>query len=59
MAPYGHVAYVERVNKDGSIFISEMNWIAPYIVSTRTISASEVDSYTFTLKIERPCNDLA
>ena len=45
--PYGHVAYVERVNKDGSIFISEMNWIAPYIVSTRTISASEVDSYTF------------
>lgn len=45
--PYGHVAYVERVNKDGSIFISEMNWIAPYIVSTRTISASEVGSYNF------------
>lgn len=45
--PYGHVAYVERVNKDGSIFISEMNWIASYIVSTRTISASEVGSYNF------------
>lgn len=45
--PYGHVAYVERVNKDGSIFISEMNWIAPYIVSTRTISSSEFGSYNF------------
>ncbi|MCG7337703.1 CHAP domain-containing protein [Staphylococcus arlettae] len=45
--PYGHVAYVERVNLDGSIFISEMNWIAPYITSTRTISSSEVSSYNF------------
>ncbi|MCM3518710.1 CHAP domain-containing protein [Staphylococcus xylosus] len=45
--PYGHVAYVERVNSDGSIFISEMNWVAPYITSTRTISASEVSSYNF------------
>ena len=25
--PYGHVAYVERVNGDGSILISEMNYI--------------------------------
>ncbi|WP_444544741.1 CHAP domain-containing protein [Staphylococcus marylandisciuri] len=45
--PYGHVAYVERVNLDGSIFISEMNWIAPYITSTRTISSSEVSSYNY------------
>ncbi len=45
--PYGHVAYVERVNLDGSIFISEMNWVAPYITSTRTISSSEVSSYNF------------
>ncbi|UQW82736.1 CHAP domain-containing protein [Staphylococcus edaphicus] len=45
--PYGHVAYVERVNSDGSIFISEMNWIAPYITSTRTISSSEVSAYNF------------
>lgn len=45
--PYGHVAYVERVNSDGSIFISEMNWVAPYITSTRTISSSEVINYNF------------
>ncbi len=45
--PYGHVAYVERVNSDGSIFISEMNWVAPYITSTRTISSSEVSNYNF------------
>ncbi|MCE7782225.1 CHAP domain-containing protein [Staphylococcus xylosus] len=45
--PYGHVAYVERVNVDGSIFISEMNWVAPYITSTRTISSSEVSAYNF------------
>lgn len=44
---WGHVAYVERVNMDGSVFISEMNYIAPYIVSTRTISASEARSYNY------------
>lgn len=45
--PYGHVAYVERINSDGSIFISEMNWVAPYITSTRTISSTEVSSYNY------------
>ena len=44
---WGHVAYVERVNIDGSVFISEMNFIAPYIVSTRTISASQARSYSY------------
>lgn len=44
---WGHVAYVERVNMDGSVFISEMNYIAPYIVSTRTISASEARNYNY------------
>jgi surface antigen len=24
--PYGHVAYVLRVNRDGSFLVSEMNW---------------------------------
>jgi surface antigen len=24
--PVGHVAYVERVNRDGSFVVSEMNW---------------------------------
>lgn len=45
--PFGHVAYVEKVNIDGSILISEMNWIGEYIVSSRTISASEVSSYNY------------
>lgn len=44
---WGHVAYVERVNIDGSIFISEMNFIAPYITSTRTISAAEAKNYNY------------
>jgi surface antigen len=33
---YGHVAFVERVNSDGSILVSEMNWAAsPGIVTYR------------------------
>lgn len=44
---FGHVAYVERVNSDGSIFISEMNYVGTYIISTRTISSAEVSSYNF------------
>lgn len=46
--PYGHVAYVERVNGDGSILISEMNYTnGPYNTNTRTIPASQVSSYAF------------
>ncbi|HHE7725847.1 TPA: LysM peptidoglycan-binding domain-containing protein [Staphylococcus aureus] len=46
--PYGHVAYVERVNGDGSILISEMNYTyGPYNMNYRTIPASEVYSYAF------------
>ena len=45
--PYGHVAYVERINGDGSIFISEMNYIAPYITSTRTIPAAAVNQFNY------------
>lgn len=44
---YGHVAYVENVNSDGSLLVSEMNWIGPYIISTRTISASEAGTYNY------------
>ena len=40
---YGRVAYVERVNADGSILISEMNYAnGPYNTNTRTIPASVV-----------------
>ena len=46
--PYGHVAYVERINGDGSILISEMNYAnGPYNMNYRTIPASEVSSYAF------------
>lgn len=36
---YGHVGFVERVNEDGSILISEMNAQGLNVVSTRTILA--------------------
>ena len=46
--PYGHVAYVERVNGDGSILISEMNYTnGPYNTDYRTIPASEVSLYAY------------
>lgn len=45
---YGHVAFVERVNSDGSILVSEMNWSAgPGIVTYRTIPAYEVYNYKY------------
>ncbi|PCF43734.1 CHAP domain-containing protein [Staphylococcus delphini] len=46
--PMGHVAYVESVNEDGSITVSEMNYDGgPFNISTRTISASEAGSYNY------------
>jgi len=38
---YGHVVYVERVNGDGTILISEMNYAGLYSQRTKTASASE------------------
>lgn len=44
----GHVAYVENVNSDGSVNVSEMNYNGgPFSVSERTISASEASSYNY------------
>lgn len=44
----GHVAYVEQVNPDGSLLISEMNYnTPPGVVDYRTIPASEVSSYNY------------
>jgi len=34
--PYGHVAYVEAVNSDGTIDISEANWSQSNYVDYRT-----------------------
>ena len=44
---YGHVGYVERVNEDGSIFVSEMNYAGWNRVSTRTVDASQVGAFNY------------
>lgn len=44
---YGHVAYVDKVNSDGSIQVSEMNYQGVGVVSSRTISASAAGSYNY------------
>jgi peptidoglycan DL-endopeptidase CwlO len=41
-AVYGHVAYVESVNGDGSWTVSEMNYSAWNVVDTRTIRPGQV-----------------
>ncbi len=44
----GHVGYVERVNADGSILVSDMNYTAGWgRVSERTIQPSEFGDYRF------------
>lgn len=43
----GHVGVVERVNDDGSIYVSEMNYAGFNRVSNRTIPASQVGSYNY------------
>ncbi|WP_454911836.1 CHAP domain-containing protein [Staphylococcus warneri] len=44
---YGHVAYIEKVNEDQSLYISEMNFKKPYEISNRTIPANDVDQYQY------------
>ena len=39
---YGHVAYVEGVNADGSFVVSEMNYVAWGVIDTRTIRPGQV-----------------
>lgn len=43
----GHVGVVERVNDDGSIYVSEMNYAGWNVVSNRTIPASQVGTYNY------------
>jgi LysM repeat protein len=40
----GHVAYVESVNADGSWNVSEMNFVAFGVISTRTIKPGQLGS---------------
>lgn len=44
---YGHVGYVERVNADGSVFISEMNTVGWGVVSTKTLTAAQAAAYSY------------
>ncbi|MBQ1298357.1 LysM peptidoglycan-binding domain-containing protein [Candidatus Saccharibacteria bacterium] len=44
---YGHVGYVEAVNPDGSIVMSEMNYGIPYRVIRSTIPASSVGNFNY------------
>lgn len=43
----GHVAFVERMNPDGSIYVSDMNYVGWNTVSYRTVSPSEFGQYLF------------
>lgn len=44
---YGHVGYVESVNADGSITVSEMNYAGWNRVSSRTIPASSIGQFNY------------
>lgn len=44
---FGHVGIVERVNADGSILVSDMNYVGWNIISTRTISAQAATAYNY------------
>lgn len=44
---YGHVGYVEAVNADGSIVVTEMNYGVSYRVTRATIPASQVGRFNY------------
>ncbi len=44
---YGHVGFVESVNADGSVNVSEMNVAGWGRVSYRTIPAEEAGNYSY------------
>ena len=44
---YGHVGYVEAVNDDGSIIVTEMNYGIPFRVIRSTFPASVVGNYNY------------
>ncbi len=44
---YGHVGYVESVEEDGTVHISEMNTAGWGRVSTKTLSAAEAAAYSY------------
>lgn len=44
---YGHVAVVEKVNDDGSVVVSEMNWDAHNVINFRTVSDSDANQLKY------------
>lgn len=44
---YGHVGYVESVNADGSVNVSEMNVVGWGVVSRKTLSAEQAAGYGY------------
>lgn len=50
----GHVAYIESVNEDGSIEVSEMNLVEAYEITERTIEAEDIDQYDYIHPKENP-----
>lgn len=44
---YGHVGFVEAVNPDGSVYITEMNVVGWGRVSSKTLSAAEAARYGY------------
>lgn len=43
----GHVGIVERINDDGSLLVSDMNWVGWGKISTRTVPASSVGNFNY------------
>lgn len=52
--PIGHVAYIENINEDGSIDISEMNLNTPHEITNRTIEQENIDKYSYIHPKENP-----
>lgn len=52
--PIGHLAYIESINDDGSLEISEMNLYEQHEVTERTIESEEVQDYQYIHPEENP-----
>lgn len=44
---YGHVAYVEKIQTDGTLVISEMNYREPYVVTHRVVRPTQAAGYIY------------
>lgn len=44
---YGHVGFVERVDADGTVHVSEMNVVGWNVMSTKTLTAEQAAGYSY------------